>query len=142
MSEPFTEWIKTANRITHELRLIVKNGIQYHVKLTDLKKPKKRKFKGFNAKKWQIKNLFLVDWQIVAKMEIEKIIKDNPTEQEKYDKAFLISKRETYNLLLSDKQYKTLTQFLKTEKIQLNQEFYIQRKGIGLKTYYAFSLVK
>lgn len=142
MSEPFIEWIKQANRITHELRLIVKNGIQYQVKLTDLKKPKKKKFKGFNTKKWQIKNLFLIDWKIVAEMEIKKIVKDNPDEQKRYDKAFLISKRETYNLLLSDKQYKAFTRFLKTEKIQLNQEFYIQRKEIGLKTYYAFSVVK
>lgn len=142
MTEPFKEWIKQANRITHELRLIVKNGIQYYVKLTDLKKPKKRKFKGFKTKKWQIKSLLLIDWKIVAKMEIEKIIKDNPAEQEKYDKAFSISKLETYNLLLSDKQYKGFTRFLKTEKIQLNQDFYIQRKGIGLKTYYTFSLEK
>lgn len=142
MSEPFTEWIKTANKITHELRLIVKNGIQYQVKLTDIKKPKKRKFKGFNTKKWQVKDLFLIDWKIVAEMIIKRIIKENPLEQEKYDKAFLISKRETYNLLLSDKQYKTLTQFLKTEKIQLNQEFYIQRLGIGLKTYYKFTTEK
>ena len=62
MTEPFNEWIKQANKITHELRLIVKNGIQYQVKLTDLKKPKKRKLKAFKTKKWQVKNLFLIDW--------------------------------------------------------------------------------
>ncbi len=140
MTETFGKWFKSANKIQHELRLLVKNGIKYNVALTSTIRPKKRKFKAINAKKWQVKNLFLHDFDIVGKTLIEKLIKDDSKEQESYDRAFAMSKDVNYNLLLTDKQYKEFCRFLKTEQIKLKQTFFIQRKGIGLKTIMRFTL--
>jgi len=142
MSKPFNEWIGQASKITHELRLLVKNGIRYAVALMETKKPKKKKIKAFKTKKWQIKGVFLYSFEIIDKEEIAQIIKNNPDEQQLYDKVFDISVDETYNLLLSDKQYKALCNFLDTNEIKLGETFFLQRKGLGLKTYYQFSKVK
>ncbi|HEC40882.1 hypothetical protein LCGC14_0876600 [marine sediment metagenome] len=140
MTNTFEKWHNKANRITHELRLIIKNGLKYKVSLTSNKTPKKRKFKQINAKKWQIKGLFLEDFEIVGKTEIQKIIENDAKEQQSYDRAFSMTKGEVYNILFTDKQYKTFCKFLETAEIQLKQEFYIQRKGIGLKTIMRFTV--
>lgn len=142
MTTPFNEWIERANKITHELRLLVKNGIRYSVALMEPKKPKKKKIKAFKTKKWQIKGVFLYTFEIIDEKEIAQIIKNNPDEQALYDKVFDISTKETYNLLLSDKQYKALCNFINTNKIILGEAFYLQRKGLGLKTFYHFTAVK
>jgi len=142
MNETFSKWLSDANRITHELRLMVKNGIRYKASLTTNKKPRKRKIKAINAKKWQVKGIFLHDFEIIDEKEIALIIKNDSNEQALYDKAFAITKRETYNLLLTDKQYKAFCKFIETEKLALNQEFYLQRKLTGLKTIYQYETVK
>lgn len=140
MSKPFDEWIKRGNRITHELRILIKNGIKYKVQLTTTKKPKRKYFKSIKQKKWQVKGLFLIEFKIIDEKEIAKIIKENDKEQALYDKAFAITPMETYNILFSDTQYKKFTNFLKTERIELNQEFFIQRKGRLFETRYHFSI--
>lgn len=140
MSKPFEEWIKEGNKITHELRIPIKNGIKYQVFLTTTQKPKKKRFKTIKQKKWQVKGLFLISFEIVNEKLIAQIIKNDANEQAKYDKALAVSILETYNILFSDTQYKKFTNFLKTNDIQLEQEFYIQRKGLLFKTRYEFTV--
>ena len=140
MSKPFEKWIKKGNRITHELRIPIKNGIKYMVSLTTTKKPKRKYFRALKQKKWQVKGLFLTSFKIVNEKLIAEIIKQDSKEQERYDKAFATSKLETYNILFSDTQYKKFTNFLKTEQIDLYQTFYIQRKGLLYKTRYEFTI--
>jgi len=142
MNETFSKWFTDANKISHELRLMVKNGMKYKIQLTSAKKPRKKKFKAIKTKKWQVKGVFLTSFEIVDEKEIAEIIKKNSDEQQAYDKVFAITIRETYNLLLTDKQYKVFCTFLEKEKIELNQDFYLQRKGIGLKTYIQLTKVK
>jgi len=141
MNEIFSKWLSDANRISHELRLMIKNGIRYKVSITTSKRPRKRKIKAIKTKKWQIKGIFLHDFEIIDEKEIAQIIKTDSNEQALYDKAFAITKRETYNLLLTDKQYKAFCKFIETEIIQLNQEFFLQRKLTGLKTMYQYTMV-
>ena len=140
MSETFEKWFKTANKIQHELRLLIKNGIKYKVALTSTKKPKRKYFKAIKTKKWQIKELLLLNFEIVGKTEIQKIIENDAKQQESYDRAFAMSKDVNYNLLLTNKQYKTFCKFLESAKIQLKQEFFIQRKELGLKTFMRFTV--
>lgn len=123
-------------------RLIIKNGIQYTISITRNLKHKFKTIKPFKTKKWIIQKVLLDNFEVVNKKEIELIIKADPKEQQSYDSAFALDLNETYELNLTNKQYETFTRFLQAFELNLNDKFYILRKGKGLKTIIEFNILE
>lgn len=120
-------------------RILLKNGIQYTVSITQNKKHRFKTIKPFKTKKWIISSVLLHNFEIVNKAEIKKIIDNDSDEQQSYDRAFAMDIEELYELNLTNKQYEKFKGFLTLYEIELNHKFYLIRKGLGLKTTIDFS---
>jgi len=117
----------------------LKNGIRYYIAIETDKKPKYKKLKYFNSKKWIIRNVRLVEFKTIDKEEIAKIVKADENQQKAYDKLFLMNKDMLYILMLSNNQYKTLTRFLDKNQIPIGKTIAMTRKGTGFNTRLVFN---
>lgn len=131
---------KKTRKMKGSRRLIIKNGIQYNISITENIKHQFKTIKPFKIKKWIIKSVFLHDFIVADKKEIENIIKLNSEEQKSYDRAFALDIQEIYELHLTNRQYETFKRFLNAFELELNIVFTIQRKGKGLKTIIEFTI--
>jgi len=138
MSEKYNKIIKTSSKKAKQMRLIIKNGIRYNMILETDIKPKYKKIKPFNTKRWIIKNVKLVALNIMDKKEIERIIEADKKQQESYDKAFQMNIGSEFCLMLSNAQYESLTRFLDKNDIKIGQEITLIRKGLGFNTRLSF----
>ena len=134
MSEKYTNLIQKSHKRKRQSRLIIKNGIQYWIIITTDQKPKFKKPKFINTKKWLIKNVLLTSFKITDKAIIKEIIDANSKEQESYDKCFQMDVDRLYTLMLSQKQYESLTRFLDKSEVNIGDKISFIRKGIGFKT--------
>lgn len=120
-------------------RIIIKNGIQYTISITQNKQHKYKIIKPFKTKKWIIPSVLLHKFEVINKAEIKKIIERDSNEQQSYDRAFALEIDELYEFNLTNKQYIKFKAFLQLYRIKLNEKFFIIRKGLGLKTTIDFS---
>jgi len=138
MSEKYVNLIKKSSKRKRQMRLIIKNGIQYVISLTTDKKPKFKKPKYIKQKKWIIKDVLLHKIIIRDKEEIREIIDANDKEQTSYDKAFEMTVDQLYMLLLSQKQFNALARFIDKNGIPLGEAISFIRKGRGFHTRIVF----
>ena len=138
MSEKYVNLIKKSSKRKRQMRLIIKNGIQYVISLTTDKKPKFKKPKFINQKKWIIKDVLLHSFKIIDKAEIHEIIVKDSKQQESYDKCFAMNVDALYNLMLSDRQFKALARYLDTKDVDIGTKIAMTRKGSGFKTHINF----
>lgn len=138
MSKTYTELMKKPKGTRNQMRLIIKNGITYKIIIESLKKPKYKRLKPFKNKRWIINNVKLLDFNINNQQEIESIIKANEDEQKSYDSCFAMEKDQYYKLLLSNKQYTILRNFLINNDIIYKTPFSFYRSGKGFKTHLTF----
>ena len=141
MSEKYTKLIKKSAKKQKQMKLIIKNGIRYYIILESIKAPKYKKVKYFDVKKWQIRDVRLIDFGIIDKTEIEGIIKNDKKQQTAYDKLFQMEKNSLYVFMLSNKQFSALSRFLDQKDIKIGTQFVFTRKGIGFKTRLVFSRI-
>lgn len=139
MSEKYKNLIKKSHKRKRQPRLIIKNGIQYSITLTTDKKPKFKKPKYIQSKKWLIKDVLLHYYRIIDKDEIKEIIEKDSKQQDSYDKCFAMTVDELYTLMLSDKQFNSLIRFIEKNDIKFGSKFSFRRKGTGFKTILVFS---
>lgn len=138
MSEKYTNLIKKASKRKRQSRLIIKNGIEYFITITSDKKPKFKKVKFINAKKWIIPNVLLNGYKIIDKVEIKQIIEKDSKQQESYDKCFQMAVNQMYMLMLSQKQLESLTRYLDKNDVEIGRQISFIRKGTGFKTHIVF----
>lgn len=138
MSEKYNNLIKKASKRKRQSRLIIKNGIQYYITISSDVKPKFKKVKFINAKKWIIRDVILNQFKIIDKAEIEEIIKNDKKQQESYDKCFQMSVNQMYMLMLSQKQLESLTRYLDKNDVEVGRQISFIRKGTGFKTQIEF----
>ena len=138
MTEKYINLIKKSKKRKRQSRIVIKNGIEYIITLTTDKKPKFKKPKFINQKKWIIKDVLLHKVIIRDKSEIAEIIDANEKEQASYDKAFLMSVDQLYMLLLSQKQFNALARFIEKRSIPLGEPISFIRKGRGFHTRIVF----
>jgi len=134
MTEKYINLIKKSRKSKRQSRIIIKNGIEYVITITTNKKPKFKKPKFINQKKWIIKDVLLHKINIVDKQEIQEIIDANDKEQLSYDKAFEMTTDQLYILMLSHKQFTALGRFIENEVISLGTKIAFVRKGRGFHT--------
>lgn len=141
MSEKYKNLIKQSFKRTKQLRLILKNGIRYYIAIENDKKPKYKKIKYFNTRKWIIKNVRLIEFKIIDKEEIAEIIKKDKKQQDSYDKLFQMTKDILYTLTLSNNQYQALTRFLVKNDITIGSHIAMTRKGVSFNTKLVFDMI-
>lgn len=138
MTEKYINLIKKSSKRKRQMRLVIKNGIQYIITLTTDKKPKFKKPKFIDQKKWIIKDVLLNSMEIIDKTEIKEIIDNDSKQQESYDKCFAMNVNTLYTLMLSDRQFKALTRYLDSKNINIGTKLSMTRKGTGFKTHIQF----
>ena len=138
MSQKYINLIKKASKRKRQSRLIIKNGIEYYITISSDVKTKFKKVKFINAKKWIIKDVILNRFKIIDKAEIKEIIENNDKAQESYDKCFQMAVNQTYILMLSQKQFESLTRYLDKNDVEVGRQISFIRKGTGFKTHIEF----
>jgi len=142
ISEDFDDWYNGMQEIRDKGILPVKNGLEYQVALTLSKKPefKKQKSEKFQSlrKKYEVTGVYLIDVQKIDTKEINEVIKEDPTQELKYEQIYQLQPDTTYMLKLTEQQYKGMVNFMYNNKIQLNDPFFFRRFGKALKTYIRF----
>lgn len=140
----FESWYTTIAEIKDKGILPVKNGLEYKIALTSTKKPlfKKQKSTQFASlrKKYEVTGVNLLGIAIANRKEIDKIISEDGTQETRYHQIENLQIETTYMLKLTEQQWKSLTQFMTSNNIELNDEFYFQRFGKQLNTYFKFNL--
>lgn len=136
----FNEWIEESKEIEDKSILIIKNGIEYKIALTNPKKPKFKKDKFSGRKKFFLSGVLLHSKTIVDQKEIDKIIAEEPSEELRYIAVSELARDAFYNTSFTPKQYRHLCNFLDTNKIELNDPFYFRRFGKFMTSNFKFYL--
>lgn len=142
--ETFESWYNDIEDIRDKGILPIKNGLEYKIALTSTKKPlfKKQKSTQFATlrKKYEVTGVNLLGIAIANRKEIDKIISEDSTQETRYHQIENLQIETTYTLKLTEQQWKSLTQFMKTNNIDLNDTFYFQRFGKQLNTFFRFNI--
>lgn len=139
----FKSWYNDIDDIKDKGILQVKNGLEYEIALTLTKKPEFKKQKSQFAvqrKKYEVTGVDLIDVKIADQKEIDNIITEDGTQEARYEQINELQKDTTYMLKLTEQQYKSMTNFMSNNKIELNQNFFFRRFGKRLNTYFKFYL--
>lgn len=136
----FNEWIEESKEIEDKSILIIKNGIEYKIALTNPKKPKYKKDKFSGRKKYFLSGILLHNKAIANQKEIDKIIAEEPSEEQRYIAVSELAILAFYNTSFTPKQYRHLCNFLDTNKIGLNECFYFRRFGKLMTSNFRFYL--
>lgn len=143
LREDFESWYDDIEEITDKGILLLKNGLEYKIALTNTKKPKLVKqtsklYPKNKRKKFEIYGTLLSGVKKADQKEINVIIDADPTQELKYEQVYQLLCDITYTLKLTEQQYKSMVSFLKANKIGLNNPFYFRRFGKNLSTHFRF----